>query len=413
MEQDQQFEMVGTFNNKVQQLSIHFIPYLESIRINTSTGQKLFELYFSDEDIQFKWDEQMEKLGYMSFVILRIKMEEFKILGNHENIQWLFNICKGKFIFLQNSQNTKRTVLEQNESGIIYKLDDKCHNGFEYYDKILFMKQSKSNQCFCIPEEIKVLKLVNQIKCPYLMNIETIQYDGHQFSYCYKKKRLETLRSLIQGTPNMKLSQVLEIIRQLLQVTNYFESIKLVHNRLDLDNIHYSKEENVIQITNFSYSFLEKYQPINYKGQIIGHASPESFSQTQKITTASNIYQVGIIFYIMVFGNNPFGNKQDEIQKQNLMGHFSMPKLNELKWQNQTKIRQNIFEMISLMMSNLPEQRKTSSYYMTSKIFLPFLKQKISKMELKLNLNDNQEDDSINEENKFLNTIYILPTKFK
>lgn len=34
-------------------------------------------------------------------------------------------------------------------------------------------------------------------------------------------------------------------------------------------------------------------------------------------------------------------------------------------------------------------------------------------MEFMINPNDNQEDDIINEENKILNTIYILRTKFK
>ncbi|CAD8067941.1 unnamed protein product [Paramecium sonneborni] len=405
MEQDQQFEMMGTFNNKPQ--------LLQSISINTPTGQKLFELQFADDNIQFQWAEQNQILDLMNFVRLWIKKEEFKISGNHENIQWLFNICKGKFIFLQNNQNTNRTFIEQNESGIIYKLDDKCHNEFEYFQKILFKTNVESNRCFYIPEEIKVLKLVNQNKCPQLISIETIQYDGHQFSYCYKKQKLNTLRQLIQETQNLKLSLVLEIIRQLLQVTNYFESIKLVHNRLDLDNIQYSKQQNIIQITNFSYAFLEQQQRINFKGQLFGHASPESFSQTQQMTTATNIYQVGILFYIMVFGNNPFGNKQDEIQKNNLIGNFSIPKFNGLKWQNLTEVHQKIFEIISSMLSKIPEQRKAPSHYLKSKIFMPFLKQKISKMEFMINPNDNQEDDIINEENKILNTIYILRTKFK
>ncbi|CAD8142455.1 unnamed protein product [Paramecium pentaurelia] len=388
MEQDQQFE------------------------ITTLTEQKLFELQYSEENIKFQWDEQMDRLGFANFVLLYIKNEEFKIFGKQDNLQWLFNLCKGKFIFLQRNQNTKRTVVEQNETGIVYKVDDKCNNEEDYFDKILFENKQQFDQGFTIPEELRVLKLVNQNKCLYLMRIETIQYDGNQFSYSYKKKRLDSLKQFIQQTPSMKLSQVLEIIRQLLQVTHYFESIKLIHNRLDLDNIQYSKQENMIQITNFSYSFLENTQPIKLYQQF-GHASPESFSQQQLITTATNIYQVGILFYIMVFGSNPFGRSQDEIQKNNYIGKFTIPKENGLIQQKLTKINDIIFEMISSMMSRNPQQRKSSSYYLRSKIFLPFLKQKISRMELKLYFNEIKEDDTINNENKFINSIYILRTKFK
>ncbi|CAK65797.1 unnamed protein product (macronuclear) [Paramecium tetraurelia] len=414
MEQDQQFEIVGTFNNKLQQFTIRIIHNIDMLSIMTFTEQKLFELYFSEEDIKFQWDEQMDRLGHSNFVSLWIKKEEFKIFGKQDSIQWLFNLCKGKFIFLQKNKNTNRTVIEQNETGIVYKLNDKGTNEEEYFDKVLFQNKQQFNQACIIPEELRVLKLLNQNKCPYVLNIEAIQYDGSQFSYRYKKKRLDSLKKFISQTPSIKLSQVLEIIRQLLQVqvTHYFESIKLIHNRLDLENIQYSKLENVIQITSFTYSFLENRQTIKLNHHI-GHTSPECFSEQQLITTAANIYQVGILFYIMVFGNNPFGKSQEEIQKNNPMGKFMKPKENGLISQKLVTVKEIIFEMISSMMSMNPLQRKSASHYLRSKIFLPFLKQKISRMEFKLQFNEINEDDTINNENKILNSIYILKTKFK
>ncbi|CAD8050871.1 unnamed protein product [Paramecium primaurelia] len=350
----------------------------------------------------------------------RQKMKNLRYLGSRITYNGFSTCVKENLYFYKGTKIQKELLQNRMKQELyiqymqpqVYKVDDKCNNEEDYFDKVLFQNKQQFDQGFTIPEELRVLKLVNQNKCLYLMRIETIQYDGNQFSYSYKKKRLDSLKQFIQQTPSMKLSQVLEIIRQLLQVTHYFESIKLIHNRLDLDNIQYSKQENMIQITNFSYSFLENTQPIKLYQQF-GHASPESFSQQQLITTAANIYQVGILFYIMVFGSNPFGRSQDEIQKNNYIGKFTIPKENGLTQQKLTKINDIIFEMISSMMSRNPQQRKSSSYYLRSKIFLPFLKQKISRMELKLYFNEIKEDDTINNENKFINSIYILRTKFK
>ncbi|CAD8057832.1 unnamed protein product [Paramecium primaurelia] len=413
MEYVQYFEIVGTFNNKPQKLSIDIIPNLESISINTSTNQKLFELLFSEDNIKFQWGDYKQRLDQANSVSLWIKKEEFKILGKPEHIQWLFNLCKGKFLYISKDQKQKRTFVKQSDTGIVYKLEDQCNSDEQCFEKILFQKQQQFKQDYHIPEEIKLLKLINQNKCPYLMRLETIQYNGNEFSYSYKIKRLDSLNQLIKESQNLKLSQVLEIIRQLLQVTHYFESIKLVHNQLDLENIQYSKIENIIQITNFSSSFLEQSQPnILSKGQVCGHASPESYSSQQSLTTSTNIYQVGILFYIMVFGRNPFGNSQEEIQRNNSEGKFSIPKLSGLILEKYTKINEQMFEMISSMLSIYPTKRQSSKYYLSSKIFTPFFKQKISRMELSLEFNQVKQDDSINDEDQHLKPVYIFKTKF-
>ena len=48
----------------------------------------------------------MENIDHESFVFLWINKEEFKITGNQKNMVWLFSLCKGRFLFLQKSQNT-------------------------------------------------------------------------------------------------------------------------------------------------------------------------------------------------------------------------------------------------------------------------------------------------------------------
>ncbi|CAD8150787.1 unnamed protein product [Paramecium octaurelia] len=413
MEQVSYFEIVGTFNNKNQKFCIDIIPTVEGISIISSTDQKLFELSFSDENIKLQWDEQIEQLAYGNSVSLWIKNETYKIFGKPDNLQWLYDLCKGKFLYLSKARAKLRTFINQNDTGIIYRLDEQC-NTFELcFEKIINQKQQKFKQDYDIPEEIKILKLINQNKSPYLIRLETIQYNGNEFSYCYKTKRLNSLNSLIKESQKLKINQVLDIIRQLLQVTNYFEQIKLVHNQLDLENVQYSKIDNVIQITNFSNSLLEKSKTFLYKAQTSGHASPESYSQQQHLTTATNIYQVGILFYIMVFGCNPFGDNQEEILKNNQIGNFCIPKFNGLMVEQYKKIFEQIFEMISSMMSVLPNNRQNSSYYLSSKIFSPNFKQKLSKMELSLSFYQLKEDDTINEENKFLNPIYTFKTKFQ
>ncbi|CAK73311.1 unnamed protein product (macronuclear) [Paramecium tetraurelia] len=282
-----------------QKFSIDIVPNLDGISIISSTDQKLFELSFSDQNIKFQWDEQIEQLAYPNFVFLWIKKETYKIFGKPDNLQWLYDLCKGKYLYLSKARAKLRTFINQNETGIIYKLDEQC-NSFELcFEKIINQKQQKYKYDYDIPEEIKILKLINQNKSPYLIRLETIQYNGNEFSYCYKTNRSDTLKSLIKESQKLKINQVLEIIRQLLYVTSYFEQIKLVHNQLDFENVQYSKIDNIIQITNFSNSYLEQSNTYIFKAQTSGHASPESYSFQYPLTTATNIYQVGILFYIM------------------------------------------------------------------------------------------------------------------
>ncbi|CAD8199113.1 unnamed protein product [Paramecium pentaurelia] len=372
-------------------------------------------VYWSDESVILDWNDYIE--GTCSnglYFRLIYQGEEYKIEGTAEQLDQLYNFCSGKFIFKKSNIFIQNSVIETNSQYQLSLIKNIKENK-QYIEKRIFssfisprMEMSNSFNTQLeqdrIPEEVRIIQLLNSQKCPYIMKIESITFDGDYYSLIYTNKNLISLKQILKiQKMGLPLSFVIEILEQLLIVLNIFHELQIIHNGINLEMINYSLESNQIVISNFSSSTFECNKEIPIKGNTIGFIPPEYLSNKYLISPLANIFQLGTLLYHLLFNQNPFGNDPQTKLQNNILGKYNI--LN-------TNIDKNIIDLLKSMMQTNPQKRKTPKEYLCSKIFKPQYRSKISKNSFLSFLLDNHlskiEEFEVENENPIIQNIKSL-----
>lgn len=100
----------------------------------------------------------------------------------------------------------------------------------------------------------------------------------------------------------------------LLQAVSHMHAKGVFHRDIKLDNIYVPERRSLpfSILTNFCYSenfrLNEIEQPIYKKCGTPGYVAPEIF-KTKMYDCKVDIYSLGIVFYILVYGRMPFDGK--------------------------------------------------------------------------------------------------------
>ncbi|CAD8169444.1 unnamed protein product [Paramecium octaurelia] len=379
MNQNDLFLIEGLKFQRNNKQEIFLIPYGNGLKmINTLNHSLLLNIDFCDEGVIFDWSAYKGNKGNENlYFMVHFHGQQFKVFGTPNQLDSMYEFSAGKFIFKRNDIYSLDSI---NESMSAYQLLTIINrlNGKKYIEKRInqIYSQQISNSSITdfgyekVPEEIRVIQLLNIRRCPYIMKIDQLTYDGECYSIIYQSSNQISLRQILRKYKNPPVSFIIEILEQLLLVLNIFEELKIIHNGITLDNICYSQEFNLIFLCNFSFSIFETHNQQQIKGNSIGFVPPEQYQINQRISTSANIYQLGVLLYYMLFNENPFGKDQKNIFFNNIAGKYQIPS---------TKQDKNIVEIMKSMLQKNPQKRKTSKEYLTSKIFMPSYRSKISK----------------------------------
>ncbi|CAD8105207.1 unnamed protein product [Paramecium sonneborni] len=180
-------EGLGLTNKKKKQIYI----------ISESLGLKLLDpsnmtlkllVYWSDEEALMDWNEYLE--GTCSnglYFKLIFQGQEYKIEGSAEQLIQLYDYCYGKFIFIKSKIFQQHSIISSNSQYEMYLVTNVKDNKQYIEKRILsssisqgmemsnsFYTQSGFNK---IPEEVRIIQLLNAQKCPYILKILSICYD--------------------------------------------------------------------------------------------------------------------------------------------------------------------------------------------------------------------------------------------
>ncbi|CAD8190552.1 unnamed protein product [Paramecium octaurelia] len=379
MNQNDLFLIEGLKFQKGNKQAVQLIPQVNGLKmINTSDNSLILNIDFQDDGVLFDWSPYINKQGDDNlYFIIHFHGQLYKLFGTPIQLDSMQEFSAGKFIFKRNDIYTLDSINEQMSTHQISTIINR-HNGKKYIEKRINQLDSQqiSNSsitdfgCDGVPEEIRIIQLLNIQRCPYLMKIDQLTFDGECYSIIYQSSPQISLRQILKKYKNPPVSFIIEILEQLLLVLNIFEELNIIHNGITLENICYSQEFNSIYLCNFSHSIFETQNRSQIKGNSIGFVPPEQYQMNSHVSSQANIYQLGVLLYYMLFNENPFGKDQKKILQNNIAGKYQIPSTNQDK---------NIVEIMKSMLQKNPQKRKSCKEYLASKIFMPAYRSKISK----------------------------------
>ncbi|MCC6814981.1 MAG: AAA family ATPase [Saprospiraceae bacterium] len=205
--------------------------------------------------------------------------------------------------------------------------------------------------------EHKVLSKFNQ---EHYFPITECYFDS-AFTYSvYKDFKGDNLYKLFENRP-------LEYLGFLKLAVNICQLIQVIHNNsvvqknLCPQNIYYDPESEQLHFLDFALSSeLDLEQSVIQQSELwqtnIKYISPEQTGRMKRIVDQrSDIYSLGLIFYFLVTGQNPFAfNEHHEIIYAHLTKDPDRSLLNKLN------VPELIIEIIYKMISKMPEERYQS-----------------------------------------------------
>lgn len=102
------------------------------------------------------------------------------------------------------------------------------------------------------------------------------------------------------------------IFKQLVNALKYVHSFGVIHNNIKLENILIDDDMKVY-LTGFTYSFH-----LNFQGELLGEDSKTNYTSPEvligeKPSFSSDIYSLGIVLYLLMFGVFPTNENYDVI----------------------------------------------------------------------------------------------------
>lgn len=150
-----------------------------------------------------------------------------------------------------------------------------------------------------------------RINNPHVLNIREQKRQRKFLYYVTEFIEGQTLRQWMTDHPDATLSEVREIIKQLIAGVRAFQRQEMVHQDLKPENIMIDKQ-GTLKIIDFGSTKIAGIQEINKpieQNQLLGtldYAAPEYF-QGYAGTHQSDIYSVAVITYEMLSGKLPYG----------------------------------------------------------------------------------------------------------
>lgn len=162
----------------------------------------------------------------------------------------------------------------------------------------------------------------------------------------------------IIGRPRYSEFDAAAIIRQIAGGLKALHKANIIHRDLKPENCLFTdrNEDSTLKIMDFGLSSVEDFSdPIVALFGSIDYVSPEALAR-QEVSTASDMWSVGVILYILLSGCPPFHAPTNREKQQRILeGEFSFE---EYTWKT---ITSSAKDLISSLLSVEPYKRPTAS----------------------------------------------------
>ena len=188
-------------------------------------------------------------------------------------------------------------------------------------DKIILSQTPEDYEL--VKQEISILKIVRHKYIVQLYEIlETSQHIYIIMEYCEGKD----LMDFILSKQHLSEMEALKFFQQLINALFYLHSQNIAHRDIKIDNMLLDKNKD-LKLVDFGLS--TKYSDDILLDQPCGtvvYAAPEVLDGNEYHGMLADVWSSGIVLYGMVSGYLPFSDKDDEINKKNVLeGNIEIP----------------------------------------------------------------------------------------
>ena len=188
-------------------------------------------------------------------------------------------------------------------------------------DKIILSQTPEDYEL--VKQEISILKIVRH---KYIVQLyEILQTPQHIYiimEYCEGKD----LMDFILSKQHLSEMEALKFFQQLINALFYLHSQNIAHRDIKIDNMLLDKNKD-LKLVDFGLS--TKYSDDILLDQPCGtvvYAAPEVLDGNEYHGMLADVWSSGIVLYGMVSGYLPFSDKDDEINKKNVLeGNIEIP----------------------------------------------------------------------------------------
>jgi eukaryotic-like serine/threonine-protein kinase len=261
------------------------------------------------------------------------------------------------------------SVLGEGGMGIVYKAFDLK---LERYVAIKILSQKAVTNPQFVERFKREAKNQAQLSHPNIVPVYGFANDQNLLGFVMEYVNGETLEDRIERLGRFTLYDALQVMKQVLAGAEYAHSKGFVHRDLKPSNIIFT-QDGIAKIMDFGISkSIYDNKNVTKSGVKIGtllYMSPEQIKAYEP-TPQSDVYALGIIFYEMLTGKNPFDSNSDfQIMEAHLKKY--PPRLSSLLRDFPEEVDRIIFNAIA---------KSTDKRYPDAQVFYEDVDQEIVRM---------------------------------
>ena len=172
------------------------------------------------------------------------------------------------------------------------------------------------------------VNLMRQMDHPYIVKIIATYMSFQVLHIVMELCTGGELFDLLYEQKDCKFSEIecATLAMKMLSAVNYLHSMEICHRDLKLENFIFTNKGSNKEIKMIDFGFSKNYLSKGHMHEVVGtsyYIAPEVLAKDY--TQKSDLWSLGVIFFMMLSGRTPFGGDDDyEIQEAVKTGQFEM-----------------------------------------------------------------------------------------